>query len=136
MKTVIAACLVGSILICGASAQDSQKIALKQGVSVRLSVASHAVEMTAADEPNATVVAITADGKVYVGIKVTEPRELSNLSEETVYVKADSRVPYQDVLTVLDALRGKSVVLLTAPPANAVRQGMVPPYGVKLTVSR
>jgi hypothetical protein len=136
MKFVIEACLIGFILIRGAGAQDSQKIALRQGVSVQMPVASHAVEMRAADEPNATVVAITADGKVFAGIKVTEPGALSNLSEETVYVKADSRVPYQKVLAVLDALRGKSVVLLTAPPDNAARQGIVPPYGMKLNVSR
>jgi biopolymer transport protein ExbD len=92
--------------------------------------------MRAADEPNAKVVAITAEGKVYAGIKVTEPGELSNLSEATIYVKADSRAPYQKVLTVLDALRGKSVVLLTAPPENAVKQGMVSPYGITLIVSR
>jgi len=136
MKSVMEACLVGSILICGAGAQNSQKIALTQGISVQMAVASHAVEMRAADEPNATVVAIAADGKVFVGIKATEPGALSNLSEGTVYVKADSRVPYQKVLTVLDALRGKSVVLLTAPPENAARQEIVPPYGMKLIVSR
>jgi biopolymer transport protein ExbD len=98
--------------------------------------ASHAVEMRAADEPNAKVVAVAADGKVFVGTKVTEPGALSNLSDETIYLKADSRAPYQKVLTVLDALRGKSVVLLTAPPENALKQGIVPPYGVKLSVSR
>jgi biopolymer transport protein ExbD len=99
-------------------------------------VASHAVEMRAADEPNARVVAIAADGKVFVGIKATEPDALSNLSEGTVYVKADSAVPYQKVLTVLDALRGKSVVLLTASPDKAARQGIVSPYGMKLIVPR
>ena len=100
MKSVMGACLVGSILICGAGAQDSQKIALTQGVSVQMAVASHAVEMRAADEPNAKVVAITADGKVFVGIKATEPGALSSLGEGTVYVKADSRAPYQKVLAV------------------------------------
>jgi hypothetical protein len=136
MKSVIEACLVGSILICGMGAQDSQKVALTKGVSVQMPVASHAEEMRAADEPGAKVVAITADGKVYLGIKATEPSALSSLSEGTIYVKADSRVPYQKVLMVLDALRGKSVVLLTASPDNAVKQGMVPPYGMKLTVPR
>jgi hypothetical protein len=53
-----------------------------------------------------------------------------------VYVKADSRVPFQKVLTVLDALRGKSVVLLAAPPKNVERTKIVPPYGMELTVSR
>src|SRR5260370_24904546 len=119
MKSVIEACLVGSILICGAGAQDSQKIALTQGISVQMPVASHAVEMRAADEPNAKVVAIAADGKVFVGIKATEPGALSHLSEGTVYVKADSRVSCQQVLTALDAMRGKFVALLASPPENA-----------------
>jgi biopolymer transport protein ExbD len=136
MKSAIEACLIGAILICGAGAQDSKKMVLTKGVSVQMAVADHAVEMRAADEPGATVVALTAEGKVYVGIKVTEPAALSNLSGATVYVKADARVPYQKVLAVLDALRGKSVVLITAAPASAPRQEIMPPYGVKLTVSR
>jgi len=136
MKSIVEACLVGSILICAAAGQDPQKPALKRGVSVEMPVAPHAVEMRAADEENATVVAITADGRVFVGVRPTEPSALAGLSAGTVYVKADSRVPYQKVLAVLDALRAKSVVLLTAAPENAARQGIVPPYGMKLTVSR
>jgi hypothetical protein len=137
MRSVMEVCLVGAILLCGAGAQDSQR-PLTKGVSVQMPVAGHAVEMRAADEPNAKVVAITAEGKVYVGIEATEPAALSNLSEGTIiYVKADSRVPYQKVLTVLDALRGRSVVLLTATPENAPRQqGYLPPYGMTLIVSR
>jgi biopolymer transport protein ExbD len=135
MKSVNRAYWIGAILICGAAAQDAQKV-LTKGVSVQMAVASHAVEMRAADEPNANVVAITAQGKVYDGVNATEPGALSNLSGGTVYVKADARAPYQTVLAVLDALRGKSVVLLTAPPENAAKQGMVAPYGMKLTVSR
>jgi biopolymer transport protein ExbD len=99
-------------------------------------VAHHAVEMRAADEPDATVVAITADGRVFAGIEPTEASGLSNLSAETVYVKADSRVPFQAVLTVLDALRGKSVVLLAASPGNVERRTIVAPYGIKVSVSR
>jgi len=136
MKCVLEAWLVGSILISGAYGQDPQKIVLREGISVQMAAASHAVETRAADNLNATVVAIAADGKVFVGTKATEPEALSHLSEETVYVKADSRVAYQSVLTVLDALRGKSVVLLTAPPGNAVKQGIAQPYGMALTISR
>lgn len=136
MKSVIEICLVGSILICGAVAQHWQKPALTQGISVAMPVASHAVEMRAADERDAAVVAITADGRVFVGIKPTEPVALSKLRERIVYVKADYRVPYQKVLAVLDALHGKSVVLLAAPPENKVSHGIVPPYGMKLIVSQ
>jgi biopolymer transport protein ExbD len=101
-----------------------------------MAVAAHAVGMRTADNPDSTIVAITADGKVYVGVKPAEPAALSNLSGETVYVKVDARVPYQTVLAVLEALRGKSVVLLTASPGNAASQGLVSPYGLKLVLSR
>lgn len=136
MKSIIEVCLAGSILTAGAGALYSQKSALKQGISVEMPVASHAVETRAADEQNATVVAITADGRVFAGVEPIEPAALSRFNVRTVYVKADIRAPYQEVLAVLDALRGKSVVLLSAPPENAVRQGYVPPYGTKLIVSR
>jgi hypothetical protein len=137
MKSVTNVCWIGAILIWSAGAQDSSRTALREGVSVQMAVAGHAVEMRAADEPDATVVAITADGKVFAGVKPVEPDALSNVSAETLYVKADARAPYQTVLTVLDALRGKSVVLLAAPPANAAAtQGVVSPYGIRLIVSR
>jgi len=136
MKSIIGPCLVGSILIAGAGALYSQRPALKQGISVEMPVAGHAVEMRAADEQNATVIAMTADGRVFVGVEPTEPAALSRLTGRTVYVKADVRAPYQKVLAVLDALRGKWVVLLSAPPENAARRGYVSPYGTKLIASR
>ena len=139
MKSMIKVCVIGSMLICAAGAQESPKPALRKGVSVQMPIADHAVEMRAADEQQATVIAITAAGAVFVGIEPTGPGALSSLSADTVYVKADARVPFQKILTVLDALRGKSVVLLTASPAspaNVDRAKIVPPYGIKLIVSR
>jgi biopolymer transport protein ExbD len=133
MKSAIEVCLLGSILI---SEIGAQKPVLRQGIAVEMPVASHAVEMRAADGQDTTVVAITADGRVFVGIERTEPTALSKLSAGTVYVKADMRAAYQKVLAVLDALHGKSVVLLSAPPSTAVRPGYTPPYGTKLIVSR
>ncbi len=136
MKPVIEVFLAGLLFTSVAGAQNEPKRVLRQGVSVQMAVAGHAVEMRAADEENAIVVAITADGRVYAGIQPTEPAALSNLSEGTVYVKADSRVQYQQVLAVLDALHGRRVVLLTAPPKNAERETFVSPYGIQLTVAR
>ena len=132
IKSRINVCLVGSILICAVGAQESTQPVLRKGVSVQMPVADHAVEMRAADAPQATVVAITADGKLYAGAEPTEPGALSKLSAGTVYVKADSRVPFQKVLTVLDALRSKSVVLLAEPPKNVQKAKIVPPYGIQL----
>jgi biopolymer transport protein ExbD len=136
MKVVINVCVVGVILICTVGAQAPVKPALRKGVSVQMPVADHAVEMRAADDENATVVAITADGRLFAGITPTEPGALSSLVAKTVYVKADSRAPFQKVLAVLDALRGKSVVLLAAPPTNVEKGQVVSPFGIKLTVSR
>jgi len=136
MRSLIEVCVVGSLLI-GAVGAQSPSPALKKGVSVQMPVASHAVEMRAADEPKATVVAITAEGKVYSGIEPSEPGVLNKLSATTVYVKADARAPFQTVLAVLDALHGKSVVLLSASPANAKTAGSVmSPYGLKVLVGR
>jgi hypothetical protein len=67
---------------------------------------------------------------LFAGTEPTEPSALRNLSAGTVYVKADSQAPFQKVLTVLDAL------LLTAPPKDAGRAKIVPPYGIKVIVSR
>jgi hypothetical protein len=136
MRFVTKLFLLGAVWTSVAGAQDPSKPVLRPGVSVSLPVAGNAVEMRAADELDATVVAITATGKLFLGTNPTEPTALSSLSAGTVYVKADSRTPFQTVLTVLDALRGKSVVLLTAPPTNAIRNGIVPPYGIRLNVSQ
>src|SRR5580658_1026598 len=113
MKSLIGACLVGAVLIAGASSLYSQKPVLKQGIALEMPTADHAVEVRAADEQNATVVALTANGRVFAGIDPTEPTALSRLTDKTVYIKADVRAPYQKLLAVLDALRGKSVVLLS-----------------------
>ena len=133
MKSATKAYLAGTILIATSGAQTP---AMKRGVSVDMPTASHAVEVREADDQNAQAIAITANGTVFVGIEATEPAALNRLNESTVYVKADVRAPYQTVLAVLDALHGKSVVLLSAPPEAAHSQGYVPSYGTKLIVSR
>jgi biopolymer transport protein ExbD len=134
MKSVVRACMAASVLIAGGCSHTPKPV-LRKGVAVELPAADHAVEVPAADEENATVVAMTADGKLFIGAERTEPVALSRLRDRTIYVKVDARAPFQKVLAVFDALHGKSVVLLSAPE-NGVRQGYVPPYGTKLILSR
>jgi biopolymer transport protein ExbD len=129
MKTV---CFLGVLFTWAASAQDPSTPVLTAGVSVKMAVASRAVQMREADELDAKVVAITADGKVFNGTTAVEPESLSALKANSVYVKADARAPFQRVLAVLEALRGKRISLLTAPPPNAPPATIVPPYGVPL----
>ncbi len=135
MKSLAEMCVFGLALTCMAGAQDVSRPALRQGISVEMPVASHAVAMPAADEPDATVVTVTMDGKAFLGVKAAELSTLGRLSAGTIYVKADSRVQYRNLLAVLDALRGKSVVLLTAPPQNVAKGKIALPRGMKLTLA-
>ena len=74
------------------------------------------------------------DGKVFDGVTSVAPETLSRLTSGSVYVKADARAPFQRVLTVLEALRGKRIALLTAPPPKAPPATILPPYGIRLSV--
>ena len=135
MKTITTICILAFSMASLAEAQTAAQPAMRSGISVKMPVATHAVEVPAADQQNATVVGVTADGRVFIGTRQVETGALTSLPEGTVYVKADARVPYQKILTVLDALRGRPVVLLTAPGSKVGEMGtIVPPYGVKVTL--
>jgi biopolymer transport protein ExbD len=99
-----------------------------------MATASHATPVPAADALDATVIAITADGKLYLGIKPVDISALRGLPPGAVYVKADARVPYQTILTVLDALREHTVVLLTAALSSAGTGQILPPYGIQISI--
>ncbi len=135
MKSLLVVCL-----LAGSSAalwaQNAATPVLRPGVSVKMAVARNAVEMRAADEQNATVVAVTAEGKLYIGVKPAQLADLSKLSAQTVYVKADARTQYQTILDVLEALHGKRVSLLTASPGNAEKGKILPPYGVDVRLGQ
>ena len=90
--------------------------------------------MPAADKEDVAVVSITADGKLFLGLQPVELNALSSLNDKIAYVKADARATYQTVLTVLDTLRGRQVVLLTAPTSNTPKDTIMPPYGLNLKV--
>ena len=124
--------ILGIVLACSVMGQDPSKPVLTAGVSVQMATAHNAVAMPAADELDVKVVAITATGKVFYGVTAVEPEALRGLG--AIYVKADARAPFQRVLAVLEALRGKQIVLLTAPPSNSSKGMIVPPYGIRLTM--
>jgi hypothetical protein len=136
MKPLLAFVVFGSLLAVPAAAQDPSKPVLRTGVSVQMAAAERPAEMREADADDAIVVAVTAAGRIYAGTEAVEAAALGGLRAGPVYVKADARAPYQAVLTVLAALRGRPVGLLTAPPSAAGRTGIVPPYGIRMTVSR
>ena len=134
MKVTLGVCLLvlaSTVVMVG---QDTRKPVLRPGISVQMLKDSHAVAMPEADAEDATVVAITSSGKLFLGTKPVETAALSSVKAGTVYVKADARAPFQSVMRVLDVLRGKSVALLTAPLSQPQKGKMMPPYGVKVSL--
>jgi biopolymer transport protein ExbD/biopolymer transport protein TolR len=73
--------------------------------------------MTNAEKEDAIVVAITRDGKTYLGTTLMKAEDmapkvkdlLTNRLDKTTYVKADQRARYQKVVEVVDNLRAAGV---------------------------
>jgi biopolymer transport protein TolR len=121
-------------------------VPLQRGVSVQQPVTSNAVAVPNADKQDALVVALTADGSVYLGgNRLSAPAladrlrsTLSTRNEKTLYIKADARVPYARLVEVIDAVWKSGIeglTLLTAQP-DASDQGSrpVPPKGLEMRV--
>lgn len=115
-----------------ALAQAPSKPALRQGVHVEMATASHAVPMPEADANDATVVSVKDTGEVFIGVHAATLADLKKISASIVYVKADARVRYQSLLGVIDALHGRSVVLLAQPTTKPPAGETQPPYGISL----
>ena len=128
------------------SSQSGTSVPLQRGVSVQLPVTRNAVAVPNADNQNALVVALTADGTTYLGgnrlptsaLADSVRNILSTRNEKTLYIKADARVPYARLVEVIDAVRNSGVdglTLLTAQQ-DAADQGrrLVAPKGLEMRV--
>ena len=90
---------------------------LGKGVNVDLVKTKNPIAMAAADKTDAVLVAITHDGKVYLGTDQLQPEDLpskvkdllTNKLDKTVFVKADARANYGKVVDVVDNLRAAGV---------------------------
>jgi biopolymer transport protein ExbD len=90
---------------------------LQKGVSVDLAKTQNPRLMPDADKEDATEIAITRDGKIYLGsgrieldqIKAQVADRISSKLDKTVYVKSDSRAKYGDVVKVIDEVRAAGV---------------------------
>ena len=106
---------------------------LQKGVSVELAQTNNPVDMQEADQDDAVLVAVTRDGKFYLGKEQVNLPELPALvldlltdkTEKTIYVKSDFRSRYGDVVAVVDTVRAAGVDrigLLTERLDDLVRQ--------------
>ena len=105
-----------------------------------------AVAVPNADKQGALVVALTADGSVYLaGNRLSAPALADQLrtmfstrSDKTLYIKADARVPYASLVEVIDAVWKSGIEGLTLLTAqrDASDQGSrpVPPKGLEMRV--
>ena len=113
---------------------------LQKGVSVQLATTSNAMPVPAADDQDAWVVAVTADGSLYFGADPMTPEGLDHWMktnprnrEAKLYLKADARAQFAYVKTVLGAARSsyfEDVVLLTSQPGSPASGSIVPPRGI------
>jgi biopolymer transport protein ExbD len=90
---------------------------LQKGVSVDMHKAENPRQMPDADKEDAVVLAVTRDGKIYLGsdaislpdITPKVKDRIASKLDKTVYVKSDDRAKYGDVVEVIDAVRAAGV---------------------------
>jgi biopolymer transport protein ExbD len=103
---------------------------LHKGVPVNMASARNVDSMQPADRDDAIIVAVTRDGKTYLGNNVVSANEITdqvkdliaNRLDKTVYVRSDARAKYGDVVQAVDAVRAAGVenlgLLTERLPAN------------------
>ena len=90
---------------------------LTKDIPVDLATASNSRDMPDADKDDAITVAVTRDGRIYLGSTQMTKDEitgaikdrLSSRLDHTVYVRSDSRAKYGDVVAVVDEIRSAGV---------------------------
>jgi len=90
---------------------------LQKGVSVDMARVNNPRLMQAAEKEDATTLAITRDGTIYMNSdKITADKITAKVKDrvedklnKTVYVKSDARAKYGDVVAVVDAVRAAGV---------------------------
>jgi biopolymer transport protein ExbD len=104
---------------------------LQKGTTVDMAKAENAVKMPNADKDDAIIIAITRDGKTFLGrneigldqISSAVKDNLSDRLDKTVYVRSDQRAKYGDVVKAVDEIRSAGVenlgLLTEKPQTNA-----------------
>jgi biopolymer transport protein ExbD len=106
---------------------------LSKGVSVDMVKTKNPIAMQSADKEDAVLVAVSRDGKTYLGSTQIKPEDLPpkikdllvNKLDKTCYLKADARAKFDKVVDVVNNMRAGGVDqlgLLT----EQVTQGQLP----------
>jgi biopolymer transport protein ExbD len=90
---------------------------LQKGISVDMAKASNTRDMQDADKEDAIVLAVTRDGKIYLGndaiapdnITTTVKDRIADKLDKTVYLRADKNAKFKAVAEVVDNIRAAGV---------------------------
>ena len=108
---------------------------LQKGVTVDMAKAQNAHDMQAADKDDAVIIAITRDGKTFLGNRQVALEEITNdvkdlisdRLDKTVYIRSDSRAKYGDVVKVVDTIRAAGVEQVGLLTQRLTTPGGAPP---------
>ena len=104
---------------------------LSKGVSVDMAKTNNPISMQAADKEDAVLVAVTRDGKVFLGSNSVPVDQvpgkvkdmLSSKLDKMCYLKSDARARYEKVVEVIDNLRAAGVDQLGLLTEEIKRRG-------------
>jgi biopolymer transport protein ExbD len=90
---------------------------LQKDISVDMARVNNSRDMKDADKDDAVVLAVTRDGKIYLGNTPMNKEDvtgqikdrLAARLDKTVYVKSDARAKYGDVVALVDEIRSAGV---------------------------
>ena len=108
---------------------------LQKGVSVDMAKVNNAEDMQNADKDDAIILAVTRDGKMYLGSKQIQLSEITtavkdqiaNRLDKTVFVRSDARAKYGDVVKAVDEVRSAGVDNLGLLTEKNQKAGTAPP---------
>jgi len=132
---------LGAILLFTPRTGNTQQS--QRGISVQLASSSAAAPMPEADNQDAWIVSVTADGTLYFGLDPVTSSELSDKMQsrprnryQRLYIKADARAPFADVIRVLTAAHEVyfNGVVFLASQASPASGAVVPPMGLEVQV--
>jgi biopolymer transport protein ExbD len=90
---------------------------LQHGVQVDMVKTKNPIPMQDADKSDAVLIAVTRDGRVFLGNTMMNPDDLpnkvrdllANRINKMVFIRSDQRARYEKVVTVVDNLRAAGV---------------------------
>jgi biopolymer transport protein ExbD len=154
MNRMLSVCLLAVMLVAGigilairqatAKAAGQADVAMQKGISVQMAASSNAAPMPEADDANACIVTVTANGKIYFGTNELTADELTEQMKihprnrsANLFVKADAAAPFSRVHEVLRAAHADlfdDVILLTAQSESSQIEAVARPKGLDVWI--